>query len=66
MKERDFKITFERKFEKYTVKFDNVDVSLEQIYKAINGILIGLTYSQDIIDQYFIERTQEISEEEKL
>ena len=60
MKEANFTITFEYKFDTYIAKFSNMDVSLEQIYTAINGILISLTYSQGVIDQYFIERVEEI------
>ena len=40
------KITIEKKFETYTTEFTNVDVSMEQIAKAIQGML--LSYGWDI------------------
>jgi hypothetical protein len=40
------KIIIEKKFETYTTEFTNVDVSMEQIAKALTGML--LSYGWDI------------------
>ena len=46
------KITIETKFETYTTEFTNVDVSMEQIVKALTGMLLSDGWYIDTIKEY--------------
>jgi len=46
------KIIIEKKFETYTTEFTNVDVSMEQIAKALQGMLLSYGWDIDIIKEY--------------
>lgn len=46
------KITIETKFETYTTMFTNVDVSMEQITKALTGMLLSYGWDIEIINEY--------------
>ena len=46
------KIIIETKFETYTTEFSNVDVSMEQIVKALTGMLLSHGWNIEIIKEY--------------
>jgi hypothetical protein len=46
------KIIIETKFETYTTEFTNVDVSMEQIVKALTGMLLSDGWDIDTIKEY--------------
>tara|TARA_R110000868_G_scaffold118958_2_gene315151 strand:- start:1537 stop:1701 length:165 start_codon:yes stop_codon:yes gene_type:complete len=46
------KIRIETKFETYITEFTNVDVSLEQIAKALTGMLLSYGWDIENIQQY--------------
>ena len=46
------KITIEKKFETYTTEFTNVDVSMDQITKALIGMLLSHGWDIEIIKEY--------------
>lgn len=58
------KITFEGEFEKITIEFENVDVSIDQIFDKITGALVAFTYQKESIDNWICERADEIREAE--
>ena len=45
-------IKIETKYETYTTEFTNVDVSMEQITKALTGMLLTYGWEIDTIKQY--------------
>jgi len=45
-------IKIETKYETYTTEFTNVDVSMEQITKALTGMLLSYGWDIDIIKEY--------------
>ena len=45
-------IKIEKKFETYTTEFTNVDVTMEQITKALTGMLLSYGWDIDIIKEY--------------
>ena len=51
------KIIIEKKFETYTTEFTNVDVSMDQIAKALTGMLLSYGWDIDTIKEYL--RTEE-------
>ena len=48
----DMKIIIETKYETYTTQFTNVDVSMEQIAKALTGMLLSHGWDIEIIKEY--------------
>ena len=46
------KIIIQTKFETYSTEFTNVDVSMDQIAKAIQGMLLSYGWDIDIIKEY--------------
>jgi hypothetical protein len=62
------KIIIQTKFETYSTEFTNVDVSMEQIAKAIQGMLLSYGWEIDTIKEYIkteedlLINTQEIYE----
>jgi hypothetical protein len=51
------KIIIEKKFETYTTEFTNVDVSMEQIVEALQGMLLSYGWDIETIKEYL--RTEE-------
>jgi len=45
-------IKIETKYETYTTEFTNVDVSMEQITKALQGMLLSYGWDIDTIKEY--------------
>jgi len=45
-------IKIETKYETYTTEFTNVDVSMEQITKALTGMLLSYGWDIDTIKEY--------------
>jgi hypothetical protein len=62
------KIIIQTKFETYSTEFTNVDVSMDQIVKAIQGMLLSYGWDIDTIKEYLkteedlLINTQEIYE----
>ncbi len=56
----EFSIEFSRNHECYKVIFGNMDVDLEQIFRAIRGILISLSWDEETINNYIIELAEEL------
>lgn len=57
------KITIETKFETYTTMFTNVDVSMEQITKALTGMLLSYGWDIEIIKEYIKTDNDLLNEE---
>ena len=58
------KIKIETKFETYTTEFTNIDVSMEQIAKALTGMLLSHGWDIENIKEYI--KTDNDLLEEKL
>ena len=58
------KIIIEKKYETYTTEFTNVDVSMDQITKALIGMLLSHGWDIEIIKEYI--KTDNDLLEEKL
>lgn len=55
-------INNEDKKETSSVKFDYIDVSLEDIYLALEGLLYSLGFSIQTIENYYLSRAEQIKE----
>jgi hypothetical protein len=49
------KLTMENKWETYTTEFKNIDVSIEQIISALQGMLISNGFDKETIVEGFKE-----------
>jgi hypothetical protein len=49
------KLTIENKWETYTTEFKNIDVSIEQIISALQGMLISNGFDKETIVEGFKE-----------
>ena len=49
------KLTIENKWEIYTTEFKNIDVSIEQIISALQGMLISNGFDKETIVEGFKE-----------
>ena len=49
------KLITEKEFEIHITEFKNVDVSLEQLFDAFKGHLIAMTWSEETIDNFILE-----------
>jgi len=56
------KLITEKEFETHITEFNNIDVSLEQLFDAFKGHLIAMTWHPMTIDQYIIELAEELKE----
>jgi len=56
------KITTETKEQIYITEFKNSDVSLEQLFDAFKSHLVALTWHPITIEQYIIEWSEELKE----
>jgi hypothetical protein len=56
------KITTETKEQLYITEFKNSDVSLEQLFDAFKSHLVALTWNEITIEQYIIEWSDELKE----
>ena len=45
-----------------TVELRNVDVSLDQIFDALKGLLVAATWNEETINQFIIEWAEELKE----
>ena len=45
-----------------TGEFRNVDVSLDQIFDALKGLLVAATWNEETINQFIIEWAEELKE----
>lgn len=54
------KLTIENKFETYSVEFKNMDVSLEQFFDSLKGLLISCSWMEETIDEFIIEWAESI------
>jgi hypothetical protein len=61
MEKGKLKITFESNVAEYSAIMSD-SVGLEEIYTAVNSMLIGITFSQEQIDNYILELAENIKE----
>ena len=54
------KIKIETKFETYITEFTNIDVSMEQIAKALTGMLLSYGWSLENINEYIKTENDDI------
>ena len=64
MEKGKLKITFESNIAEYSAIMSD-SVGLEEIYNAINAMLIGITFSQEQINNYILDLAEEIKRSEK-
>ena len=57
------KIIIEKKYETYTTEFTNVDVSMDQITKALIGMLLSHGWNIEIIKEYIKTDNDLLNEE---
>jgi len=57
------KIIIETKYETYTTEFTNVDVSMDQITKALTGMLLSYGWDIDTIKEYIKTDNDLLNEE---
>lgn len=57
------KLTTETEFQINITDFKNTDVSLEQLFDAFKSHLIAMTWSEETINQFIIEWSDELKEE---
>ena len=57
------KITIQTKFETYTTEFSNVDVSMDQIAKALTGMLLSHGWDIENIKEYIKTDNDLLNEE---
>ena len=57
------KIIIEKKYETYTTEFTNVDVSMDQITKALIGMLLSHGWDIEIIKEYIKTDNDLLNEE---
>lgn len=57
------KIIIQKKFETYTTEFTNVDVSMEQITKALIGMLLSHGWDIENIKEYIKTDNDLLNEE---
>jgi hypothetical protein len=48
------------KYDTYTTEFNNSDVSLEQLFTAFKSHLIALSWTEEQINNYILELSEEI------
>lgn len=54
------KFTTQTNFETITTEFKNSDVSLEQLFNTFKAHLISLSWSEQQINKYILELSEEI------
>jgi hypothetical protein len=59
LEQKKIKITFESHGAEYSAIMSD-SVGLEEIYNAVNAMLIGMTFSQEQIDNYILELAESI------
>lgn len=64
MEKGKLKITFESNGAEYSAIMSD-SVGLEEIYNAINAMLIGITFHQETIYNHILELAEEIKRNEK-
>ena len=47
---------------KCSFEFDNIDVTLDQMFTAFRGLLVSQTWSEDVINNYILNLSEEINE----
>jgi len=56
-------LTLDKELETYTTEFKNMDVSLDQMFESFIGMLIASGLSQGHIDNYMLQKAEELKEE---
>jgi hypothetical protein len=56
-------LTLDKELETYTTEFKNMDVSLDQMFESFIGMLIASGWSQGHIDNYMLQKAEELKEE---
>jgi hypothetical protein len=57
------KLSLETKFENHSVTFNNIDVSLDQLFNAFKGQLVAIGWDEIQINDYIIEIANELKSE---
>jgi hypothetical protein len=58
----DTLLTIKKDWAELSVRYANMDVSLEQYFSALKGMLVTLGWREDIIDDFIIESGRELEE----
>jgi hypothetical protein len=56
-------IKIENKHETFTTEFNNMDVSLDQIFDSLKGMLIASGWHINTIESHIIEWAEQLKEE---
>lgn len=59
---RTTKLKLESEWAESVVEFKNIDVSLEQYFNALKGMLIQQTWTENQINEYILELAREIND----
>jgi len=58
----DTLLTIKKDFAEVSVRYANMDVSLEQYFSALKGMLVTLEWREDMIDDFIIDLGRELEE----
>jgi hypothetical protein len=59
---RTTKLKLESEWAESVVEFKNIDISLEQYFNALKGMLIQQTWTENQINEYILELAREIND----
>jgi hypothetical protein len=59
---RTTKLKLESEWAESVVEFKNIDVSLEQYFNALKGMLIQQTWTENQINEYILELARELTD----
>lgn len=59
---RTTKLKLESEWSESVVEFKNIDISLEQYFNALKGMLIQQTWTENQINEYILELAREIND----
>lgn len=55
------KLKLESEWAESVVEFKNIDISLEQYFNALKGMLIQQTWTENQINEYILELARELT-----
>lgn len=59
---RTTKLKLESEWTESVVEFKNIDISLEQYFNALKGMLIQQTWTESQINEYILELARELTD----
>lgn len=59
---RTTKLKLESEWAESVVEFKNIDISLEQYFNALKGMLIQQTWTENQINEYILELARELND----